>query len=372
VKKMSLIIAIFVCHQTIAHPAHSHTDDRKFEFPDIPGYVTMVCDFHQHTVFSDGSVWPSIRVDEAIKDGLDAIALTEHLEYQPHKKDIPHPDRNRSYQVAAQAAKNRGLIVINGSEITRKMPPGHANAIFLKDATKLLLDDPIDVFKEAKRQGAFTFWNHPHWLNQTKDGTAKLTEMHRQLIRDGLLMGIEVVNDLTYSDEAIQIALDHNLTMMGTSDIHQLIDWRYNVPQGGHRPVTLVFAKKKTKQDIKDGLVNRRTAVWYNNTLIGRSEFLLPLIHASISVKSAKYPKDASVATVVLENHSDVEYILKNKGQYLFHDHADLINLDPHTTTKIEVKVLKRLPAFDLKFEVLNAVDAPQSHPAITLKVQPK
>jgi len=32
------------------------------------------------------------------------------------------------------------------------------------------------------------------------------------------------------------------LTIIGTSDIHGLIDWQYNVPQGGHRPITLVFA----------------------------------------------------------------------------------------------------------------------------------
>ena len=41
-----------------------------------------------HSVFSDGSVWPDIRVEEAKKDGLDVIAITEHLEYQPWKDDI--------------------------------------------------------------------------------------------------------------------------------------------------------------------------------------------------------------------------------------------------------------------------------------------
>lgn len=57
-------------------------------------------DLHIHTVFSDGAVWPSIRVEEARREGLDLIAMTEHLEYQPHAKDIPHPDRNRSYTIA--------------------------------------------------------------------------------------------------------------------------------------------------------------------------------------------------------------------------------------------------------------------------------
>jgi len=37
--------------------------------PDVPGYVTLKCDFHIHTVFSDGLVWPSVRVEEAWREG---------------------------------------------------------------------------------------------------------------------------------------------------------------------------------------------------------------------------------------------------------------------------------------------------------------
>ena len=125
---------------------HSHVIGRKLKFPDIPGYKTLKCDLHQHTVFSDGSVWPDIRVQEALMDGLDAISLTEHLEYQPHKDDIPHPDRNRSYDIAIKEAASHDLVIVKGSEITRKMPPGHCNAVFLSDCNKLLVDDSIQVF----------------------------------------------------------------------------------------------------------------------------------------------------------------------------------------------------------------------------------
>ncbi len=54
--------------------------DRVIEFPDTAEYQTLVVDLHTHSVFSDGHVWPSIRMGEAILDGLDAIAVTEHLE----------------------------------------------------------------------------------------------------------------------------------------------------------------------------------------------------------------------------------------------------------------------------------------------------
>ncbi len=53
--------------------------------PNIPGYITLKCDFHMHTVFSDGVVWPTVRVSEAWEDGLDAIAITDHIEGHPRK-----------------------------------------------------------------------------------------------------------------------------------------------------------------------------------------------------------------------------------------------------------------------------------------------
>ena len=56
--------------------------------PDIPGFVTLKADFHLHSVFSDGEVWPTVHVREALRDGLDALSLTEHLEYRPHKADL--------------------------------------------------------------------------------------------------------------------------------------------------------------------------------------------------------------------------------------------------------------------------------------------
>lgn len=349
---------------------HSHAIGRKLQFPDIPGYKTMKCDVHQHTAFSDGSVWPDIRVMEALMDGLDAISLTEHLEYQPHKDDIPHPDRNRSYDIAVKEAGAHDLIIVKGSEITRKMPPGHNNAIFLSDPNKLLVDDSIQVFREAKKQGAFTFWNHPNWTPQRKDGMATLTDVHRLLIREKLLDGIEVANDQTFSVEALQIALDNNLTIMGNSDIHKLIDWDFKVPEGGHRPITLVFAKERTAESIKDALMNRRTVAVYKNLLIGRNEFLVPLIESSLKVTSAKYIGKYNVLGVEIENLSSTEIILQNQTGYTLHNNNDMITLKAGEKTMVEVKTIERKPSVSLKFTVLSAVNAPNKHPDITLNVK--
>lgn len=367
---------VLVCFYTIAihcgliaQESHSHAFGRAIIFPNIPGYQTLKCDFHIHTVFSDGSVWPDIRVEEARKDSLDAISLTEHLEYQPHLLDIPHPDRNRSYNIAEQLARPYELMVVRGSEITRSMPSGHNNAIFIQDANKLQIGDSLEVFREARRQGAFTFWNHPNWTAQRPDGVARLTDFHKFLIKEGLLNGIEVVNDLTYSDEALQIALDHNLTIMGTSDIHGLVDWQYQVPEGGHRPLTLVFATARTPEAIKDALINRRTVAYFNNMLIGREEWLQPLMQASLTVKRARYQGLSSIIEVIIENNSDAPFILANESKFTFHADGDVIMIKPHTAITLQVKTLETLKSFELPFTVLNAVTAPKKHPKITLKI---
>jgi hypothetical protein len=344
---------------------------RAIAFPDIPGYLTLKVDLHMHTVFSDGSVWPDIRVQEAIRDGLDAIAVTDHVEYQPHKDDIPHPDRNRSHEIATQTGRDRDstLIVIRGSEITRSMPPGHANAIFLSDVNPIIQDDATDAYREAAKQGAFTFWNHPAWVGQRGDGIATLTDLHRQLISDGLLHGIEVVNMHDYSEEALQIALDHDLTIIGTSDIHGLIEWEFEHGHQGHRPVTLVFATERSEAGIREALVEGRTAVWFRNILIGKEEWLSPLVRASLEVVSASYDRDRSVLRVEIDNKSDVDFIVKNVGEFNLHTAADVVSLPAHQRSALHVKTREQLASTKLVFDILNTVVAPSTSLTATFDV---
>lgn len=349
-----------------------HNGNRKIEFPNLPGLKTLVCDLHMHTVFSDGSVWPNIRVMEANKDGLDAIATTEHLEYQSWISDIPHPDRNRSYELAKGFAGKSGLLVINGSEITREMPPGHANAIFIKDANKLIKDDPIESFLEARKQDAFIFWNHPYWASQSPDASVPLDQLHIEMINNKLIQGIEIVNDTTFSNEAFQLALDYDLTILGTSDIHDIVDWQYRIPSGGHRPVTLVFTREKNEKSLKKALLDGRTVVWFNKKLIGKPDYLIPLMNSSIKVKSANYINNTTIAHVVMSNNSDAPYTLRNQSNYDFYNATNLITLPPHGTTIIDVRTITKKRKFDLEFEVLNALIEPDTHPIFRVVVRPK
>ncbi len=361
---MKYISILIIAISQIAISQHTHSKTgRSISFPNIKGYLTLVCDLHTHSVFSDGSVWPNIRVTEAQKDGLDAIAVTEHIEYQSHKEDIPHLDRNRSYELAKKYSGKSGLMVINGTEITKDMPPGHANAIFVKDVNKIMNDDYMEAYKAARKQGAFVFWNHPHWIGQSKDASVNIADEVKELINKRLLHGVEVTNERTYSDQAIQAALDHDLTMIGTSDVHDLVDWDYNIPHGGHRPVTLVFSKKRDQKGLKRALFQGRTIVWYNNLMIGKNEWMAPLIDASLTLDSVGYYKNYELAIIKIRNHSDARFILKNKTEYDFYQHSDLVEIEPHTIKQLAIVSGKKLSSFDLEFEVLNAVIAPSTHP---------
>ena len=390
IKTLLLLVIISINYSAI-YGQKTEKYTRKIFFPDIDGYKTLLTDFHQHTVFSDGSVWPTIRVEEAIKDGLDAISLTEHLEYQPYSKDIPNPDRNRAYNIAKSFAENknksldRKLIVINGQEITRSMPPGHINAIFLNDANKLL--HPKDSLKgilAANKQDAFVFWNHPAWPAQRSDGIAKLDKFHKYLIEKKLLHGIEVVNELYYSEEALRLALENDLTIMGTSDIHGLVDWLFKVPDDnessngtlpGHRPVTIIFSKDKSEDGIKDALFAGKTAVFYNELLIGKEENLKPLVEKCLVINNINdlelgYSEDgkSTIKKVEIKNVSDAPFILKNLNSFTFETNSDIINIMPNSIHSISVKT-KGEPLNELKFEVLNGIIAPKKYLNISLQI---
>jgi 3',5'-nucleoside bisphosphate phosphatase len=349
-------------------PVHS----RIIKFPDPKGLVLVVSDLHQHTVFSDGSVWPDIRVEEAIRDGIQLISLTEHLEYLPHLDDIPHPDRNRSFEIAKKISKPFDIMVAHGAEITRSMPPGHNNAIFISDANQLLIEDSIEVFREANNQGAFVFWNHPNWTAQIKDGITKITPTHEFLIKNKLLHGIEIVNELTYSEEAFQLALDYDLTIMANSDIHGLVDWLFEIEDGGHRPATLILAKEKSEESIKEALFNQKTIAYFNHQLIGRSAEINALLESTLIIESASYIGPSTVAQFTIKNLSNTPFILVNKSPLTLHQHADLIQIKPLSETKIQVKTKETLSEIALEFEVLNALTAPKKNAVISYHVAVK
>jgi 3',5'-nucleoside bisphosphate phosphatase len=286
--------------------AHDVRVSRPLRVPDIPGYLTLRCDFHTHTVFSDGHVWPHVRSEEAWREGLDAVAITDHIEYQPHEADLP-TSHERSFEIAHPHGEKLGVLVIRGSEITRKMPPGHLNAIFLEKVTPLDTPEWRDALHAARAQGAFVFWNHPGWTGQQPDGVARWYPEHTEILEAGLLHGIEVVNEREYYPEAHRWSLEKNLAPLANSDIHAPLNLDYHVHAGDHRPVTLVFARERSREGIREALFARRTAAWSGDTLIGREEHLRPLVDAAVTLENPRVRVTAGDAAYLrLRNDSDL------------------------------------------------------------------
>lgn len=348
---------------------HSHTGAQPLTYPDIEGYKTLKTDLHIHSVFSDGNVWPTIRVQEALRENLDAISLTEHLEYQPHSEDIPHPDRNRAYHLAMAEAEEHELLIIAGSEITRSEPVGHSNAVFIADANTLLHDKPEDAFKAAKEQKAFVFWNHPAWHRQNPSGNPILSDFQKERIKNGELHGIEVINSVDYAEESLALALEQNLTIMGTSDVHGLIDWDYT-ENGKHRPITLVFAKEKNLDSMREALFEGRTVAVYNSLLVGKPEYLNPLLKACIQVNSSAYLEDTQVLAIEIENISSSDLMFENAMSYNFYSNAPIFTIMAGEKKTLQLKTLELLSSTTLKLKALGAYVAPKEHPVIAWDIR--
>lgn len=312
--------------------------------PDIPGYVTLKCDFHLHTVFSDGNVWPTNRISEAYIWGLDAVSITDHLEYLPHKDYIP-VDHNAAWKITEGAAREGNIILVQGTEITRSMPPGHLNALFIKDAAALVKDSVIDVVEEAVRQGAFILWNHPGWKAQQPDGIPRMYDIHHKLIRNRWLHGIEFFNHNEYYPLVLTFCKDNNLAVFANSDAHGNISEDYTKPEYTNRPMTLVFAKARTHDALKEAMFAGRTLAYFKDMIAGKEEYARPFFNACITVGKPYYENDRSIFFEVT-NRSDITFDLVNGTA----DAPPSIKLAANSATLVAVSKKAVLPlVYDVK-----------------------
>ena len=113
-------------------------------------------------------------------------------------------------------AKELGVLLVQAAEITRDMPPGHFNALFIKNDSLLTIKDPLKAIEEAAKQNAFILWNHPGWKAQQPD-TTLWWEKHTELFENDLMHGIEVFNSRSYYPEALDWANEKELTMFGNT-----------------------------------------------------------------------------------------------------------------------------------------------------------
>ena len=328
----------------------------EIDIPNVLGYQTLKCDFHMHTVFSDGDVWPTVRVEEAWREGLDAISITDHIEYLPHSQDIV-ANHNRSYEIAKPLAEQLGLLLIRGTEITRQMPPGHLTALFVKNANLLEREDWWEACIEAMEQDAFIFWSHPGRKDQQPIQTLWWEE-HTRLMDAGILKGIEIYSNDESSTESLFWANEKNLTIFANSDLHEPASMAFNREEK-QRPITLVFASEKTTAAIKNAIIDHRTAAYFNDTIIGDRRFLTPIFLNSIELKTTKIElQNHEVKLLNIHNNSDIPFKLKKRQPSAGFSGPDEIILESHRTVSIELtgtsNEVAQMSTLKMYYEVTN------------------
>ena len=384
IRSLSLFSLVFFLGLTPLAEQVQATESRELRFPPLKdGRLVLSVDTHTHSVFSDGHVWPSVRVWEANKDRLDAMAITEHLEYQPNRSDIPNPDRNRAFEIAQKenlrGRKRTDLLLISGAEITRKYAPGHINALFVEDTNPLLtvkhrreenLVTAREALMAAKSQQGFMIWNHPAWPRDFSDGIIKISKDQQGLFDEGLIHGIEVANGEYFNDSSLQVALDHDLTIIGASDIHGLIDYDYDINGGDHRTVTLAFAKERNVESIATAFFQKQTVALYNRQFIGRENELKTLFESLVRFKRLPARrKDSQQAAIRISNTGPIDIELEVLGEVSLNKSAGYVTV-PSNSSKIIV-VLNHSPTekIDLELKWLNSLQAPKTQSRISRKL---
>ncbi len=114
------------------------------------------------------------------------------------------------------------------------------------------------------------WWNHPGW------GVDSILwhDVHETLYQKGWLNGIEVFNEFEWYPVALNWVNEKNLTLLCNTDVHDVIERLYDFRTTSHRPMTLVLSKDRTEEGIREALFDRRTLIWFYDTLMGKEDLL--------------------------------------------------------------------------------------------------
>lgn len=360
-------------------PCGYQADYRKeIVLPQVNGYNVYKADLHSHTVFSDGQVMPELRVREAWKDGLDVIAITDHIEYRKneavmvehlvkyadkkHKEAVNHRipkngeitkdgimvDLNYSVKLAQKAAKGYGLTIIPGTEITRDVSKaGHYNALFTTDNNLVFAPEAYQSIKNAKAQGALVMHNHPGWLKTSLD----YSDLDKIVYEEGLIDGVEVMNGEEFYPGIIERTVEKNIFISANTDIHSTTSEEYR-SVGYDRPMTLILAKDKSLESLREALEQNRTLAFGFGTLCGAEQLLKDFFAASVKVERIS-PK-----VVQLTNLTSVSYTLQKDG-------SNQVVLP--SMSSIRVSVAKDAKTLDMA--VLNMWCGTQKHPVVEIQL---
>lgn len=349
--------------------------------PKINGLNCYTADLHAHTIFSDGHLSPEERVKEAWIDGLDILAITDHIEtrrqernmlkflkgYSPDKKGfepinvrcsrgVPADERgivsdlNLSVKLALKAAlAYPELTIIKGVEISREPEHiGHYCALFTKDNNVLYSQDDAQTIRNARAQGAIITHNHPGWERTSTD----MTEFEKKIYAEGLIDGVEVTNGCWFYPKMVRRAIDEKLYMVSATDIHSSTTPMFK-ELGFYRDMTLIFAKDKSEKELRKALLAQQTLGYCGGNIIGEESLLKKCFQASITAEYVDTSKKG--VTVALCNTTSFDYTIIYDGK-------------PFTLPAFK-RVSMLLKEEKAVFTVQNMIHVDYQHPTIELKI---
>lgn len=353
------------------YPAMRNTINGRTEIiiPQVNGYNVYKADLHVHTICSDGRMTPGHRVKEAWRDGLDIMAIADHMEYRryeakfieylkeyfPEAVTVKHNsvdaseikvDLNYSMRWAQKESKNYPVLIIPAAEITRG--EGHYNALFSTDNNLIPNKDALQAIRNAKAQGCLIQHNHPGKRRESVD----MTEFEKTVYGEGLIDGIEVMNGGEFYPKVIDRALDYDIFMASNTDIHSNTEGDYRGAKLG-RNMTFILAKEKTLESIREALEAKRTICYSYDRFAGEESLLKDLFNACVSFSLISKNEKKGTTTYTVTNTSSLPFVVSIPG-------SSPEWIDPFTTIKLTSK--------DLRLEVLNMWCGQNSHPIVEIK----
>lgn len=306
--------------QTLLPVGYMRQSRKEVLLPEVNGYTPYRVDLHMHSTYSDGVVNIKGRVNEAWCDGLDAIAMTEHLSIRPvPEAGQPTPEKvaakrgsnaSKSVADAIKHAEAHGLLVIPGIELTgNAKTQGHFNALFTTDNKAIYDYDPMQCIRNARKQGALIMHNHPGWRHSTLD----MTQFEKDTYAEKLIDGVEIMNGAYFYPRAFDTAKKHNLFITSNTDIHPLSSQVYR--ENGHlRNMTIIFAKESTLEGLREGLEAHRTLAYAFGTIGGEEKLLKDFFEAAIKTKKLTEDKKKKLIKVMLTNTTSLPYTISVGG----------------------------------------------------------
>lgn len=331
--------------------------------PEVNGYKVIKADLHVHTSFSDAAVTPDYRVKEAWIDGLDVLAITDHIEYRPHDKQfaeylevsLPETkkgevkvDLNVPVKIAQKEAKKYGLTIIPGVEITRSATKiGHFCCLFTTDNNLIPDADALQAIRNAKKQGALVQSNHPGWRCKSNE----FTPVAKAAIAEGLLDGVEVFNGSEFYPDVIEEAVKNGLYVAGNTDIHQPTKNLHDT-FGHYRDMTFIMAKDASLESVREALEAKRTLAYSYGDIAGEESLLKDFFAASVELKSV-YKDSKGRNYYKLSNKSSLPYMVTLPGANVDLPLAPMSTIGFRTKAKL------------VKIGVKNMWMGPDRHPEV-------